>query len=361
MRNLTHPTPFRLCGGGTLNETQAFEFLFTRIDNFWTFPFAMVPDTMCFRSYGWAFMLVGVMSVLGSFGCFVAAWILRREPWHRVALYLFFAVSMLSRGVFCLASFQRLEDVKVRADLLDKAPWFRDYLMPVNAGADLVAAWVDVLLTWFWVKALGGVPTGDWRPMVGVMAVSSVVLAICIGVDSSNVDRLANEGDFNEESGLKIWEATLIYVGVMMTVTAVLHFASVTYLLRHIVRERLHKHPGFRHQMIKVCSIAAVTILCSVTRGLCVLLRFGTKTFESGPLSFNEPVWTAFYYTVLVLLPAYVVAVAYAGLVLQSLRFRLHGDREALAAAAARGNYDSTSDPQCYLEPSTDRFVLPDD
>ena len=100
-----------------------------------------------------------------------------------------------------------------------------------------------------------------------------------------------------------------------------------------------------------------------MTRGLCVLLRYEFAAFKSGPLSFNEPLWTAFYYAGLVALPVYVVAIAYGGLVLNRLQHDLHGDRAAVLAAAAYQHdyYDSTADDRYHLEPSTDHFVLPDD
>lgn len=351
--NRTFPLEFAQCGHGTqvfANATALMLYEAMPVEHFWSYEFPLLPLTACFRGYGWTFFAVGITSLLLGLTCAIVTWILLGEAWQRVFLYALVAVSGLTRGIFCLVATGKLYSIDRVGDLYRHSDWFLDYLLPVNAAADLVASWVDLLLAFFWMRAMGN--AGPSRPIVfgGLCTASTALLIACIAVDAPHLQRIKERAQTDRDAGIELWYMTLLFVALLMTVTALVHSVTVTYLLVQFVRRGLLRFRELRLAVTRISAIALVTMVACVMRGVVLLLRlFRVYTFEAGVLSFNDPRWTAAYYLGLVTVPAVVVCVAYGPIVLERLRSRLVGE----------GSYRCFRDEEGD-EPSTDAFVLDD-
>lgn len=324
------------------------------VGNIYSATFQVFPLTFCFAAYGTMFVLFTLVNAALAIPAMLSAIVTRNDPWHRPLLYVLMTVAAAIRTVFGAISWYKLTTVSIRLDeLAVSRDFFSVAVVPVNASADLVSSYVDVLLAQFWIQAAMQQPTLLKWPLPLFMVVSLAVFIIVVVVDNEHVQHYfdaalceqSHDAQCRERSlhaGKMMWRYTLFYIGLLMTVTAVIHVISIINVLYVMVKNDLHRIPAMRPQIFRTLAIGGITATCCTLRGLMLVLRESMdhpgSPFFSGALSFNNPAFTLVYYVFVMNLPVIIVAVSF---------LRLHVDRFKTAGRAllARMGGDADASP----------------
>jgi hypothetical protein len=354
-----------MCGGEEVNPILLMiaEYERNPTIDYWRYEFPLIPFSICFRAYGWVFFAIALVSFLACILCAIGVHLLWRDQWQRKTLYGLFFGGNLIRGVLCALCFAQLRAIKTPMDMKGHSEFFLRYLLPVGAEADLWVAWVDVLLTWFWIQAQRQSPShrSPW-PLIVAAGVSQIMLGACVIYDYLQLDDLKKDAFQSANKGLQIWGATLIFVGFVLTTTAVLHVAAALALLYRFKESYVFRNSSFRLQLFKIGAITATTMLCCILRGMSVLFRYKSGVFQEGYLSFNSANFTAVYFLVLIPVPTVVIAVAYFSLALDGIRERLGLQKMVNESTESLPLQDTSSQRWRYEnQPSAGRFTVPDD
>lgn len=295
---------FTLCGGGDIAAAS----IPSTLDNLWTHPFHLFPDTVCFVGYGWMFFVLAGASLVTALGCILASVACSHGSQHRFTIYSLILASTVIRGSYCAEAFRRILFVPDLNTFRERdADWFLTYTLPANAAADLLAACADLLLVWLFVRANATTtaavltaPQTKWLRTGCRLLVGSFVA--CLVRDYTQLERLKVQARHRTMSGIEIWAATLLFVGIFVGLSSVLQ--SVLFIEVAGVTSSC----GLLHPR----TISGITVFSNFIRAMCLLLRFVGGPFRSGIVSFNSPAWTAMYYIGFGAVPTALVAFAVA-------------------------------------------------
>lgn len=247
-------------------------------------------------TYGYSFIvsaiLGGVLAVLAGYCLLV---LLRRFPGSHVNRKLLFATLFLIggiRGGFSIYYLFILGSVRSTLDMARSQDLFLRTVIPQVAVTDVMTSFVDFLLTIFWLKVLRATMSVPKWVMVAIGLVICGTLAAILAVDMSDA--------------LITFDRTFIFIGVILGVSAVLHFVVIVnvafklYTFRYIVSPTLNWH------FYRVLSIAGATMICWFVRSIALFLHKSIPPTSS--FSLEDATFTLIYFDILMVLPIIVIA-----------------------------------------------------
>ena len=269
-------------------------------------------------SYGFSFLAEAITSFLLlviAVGCVVRLQVSYPHSHHpRKILFVLLAIVGLVRGIYNAMASQKVMALDMYIDTLDIIPWFLKTNVPVNAICDLLVAYIDFMLTFFWLDIMYHRFVRS-RLGVGLQAVlfltSSVALAITLGLD---YDDVVNKHEFNDGN---IFYRSVSYLVGLFFISGLMHIAVVVLLVYTMFRVTgditVFMDRKMRLNILIVAVIGFVSAVCLLIRAAVLLGRVTwTQRYVTGIISLDNPTFTTVYYVVMMNLPCIVVAVAFA-------------------------------------------------
>ncbi len=281
-------------------------------------PYSTCLEDLHLCSFGFSFLIEAVSAAflfLISFVYLIRLQLLfPASHHHRKTLFVLLALVGGVRGVYNALASHKVMQVTIFLDTINIIPWFLKTNVPVNAVSDLLVAFVDFFLSFFWLDVM--YPKA-MRSRVGIIlqgslfVVSATALAATLDMDYHDVVVLAeyNNGNAYYRS-LSFLVGLLILSGLMHIVVVVLLLHSMFNLTREL---SVFVDLKLRYHVFLVATIGFVSAVCLTVRAAILLGRVtGVSEYVVGGLSFDNPTFTTVYYVVMMNLPCIVVAVAFA-------------------------------------------------
>ena len=269
-------------------------------------------------SFGFSFLVEAISAgllFLVSMFCIIRLQLAFPKSHHaRKILFVLLALVGGIRAVYNAVASNKVMALSMYMDTLDMIPWFLKTNIPVNAVSDLLVAFVDFLLSFFWLDVMYHRVV---RSRLGLMLqavlflASSAALAVTLEMDYTDVI------DRHEYNGGNAYYRSLSYLVGLLVVSGLLHITVVLLLLYSMFRVTrdlsIFLDPKMRHHIILVAVIGFVSAVCLLVRAAVLLGRVsGAEEYVNGALSFDNPVFTTVYYVLMMNLPCIVVAIAFA-------------------------------------------------
>jgi hypothetical protein len=301
----------------------------------------MFPMTMCFAVDGYVYLLSTFVNLAVLAICLFSIAFLRAQPWQRRLLYYLTAVCVGVRFTYSVVAWARIANLKTMGDTYNASPFFRNTLIPVNAVADMFAAYTDILLARTWSS--NRVTDMGARPMFIMFGATMAVFAAAVTVDAVWLaDQPARVMD---SDGIHVWFYTLLYVALFLFVTAVMHLFAIVKVMTEFFNPEYGRE--LRRQMmclfVRAMLIATVVVCCSLFRAVVLVGRqVGIVAFRSGALSLDNADFTTVYFTLFIGLPTGAIAALFLGISVdefrdKSLRQALTGLVTAIRGSVASG------------------------
>ena len=242
---------------------------------------------------------------------------------HRKLLFvLMFSLGMV-RGVHSAVCIAKIAPVQHLFDEFALMNFFMDTIVPVNALGDLITAYIDFLLTYFWVTVLLRRPVGNethdadgvtrWKKLKPVLGTLALGLGCffpglaCYLADKKELDR------GNISSG-NVYHRLLLYISFLLIFSALLHSVAVGALLFKMNRISYYValSDDTKSHFRRVAIIGALCVVCWVFRSIILVGRVTNYTpLTTGPMSFANPMFSTMYTILLMNLPCMVVCIAF--------------------------------------------------
>ena len=300
-------------------------------------------------SFGFSFLIEAVSAALlflVSTVCILRLQVAFPTSHHaRKILFVLLALVGGIRAIYNALASNKVMGLEMYLDTLNMIPWFLKTNIPVNAVSDLLVAFVDFLLSFFWLDVMYHRVV---RSRVGLMLqgmlflVSSLALAFTLYLDYDDVvvKKVYNNGN--------AYYRSLSYLVGLLFVSGLLHIVVVVLLLFSMFRVTrdltIFLDPKMRHHVVLVAVIGFVSAVCLLVRATILLGRVAlVQEYVSGALSFDNPTFTTVYYVLMMNLPCIVVAVAFAVMtnkLIQDENRELednHGTRDSLLLQSGHG------------------------
>lgn len=269
-------------------------------------------------SFGFSFLVEAISA--GCLFCIAFVFLVRlqllfpRSHHHRKTLFVLLALVGGVRGVYNGMASVKVQQATTFFDTIAIIPWFLKTNVPVNAVSDLLVAFVDFFLSFFWLDVMH---PKAMRSRVGLVlqgslfVVTATALAVTLSLDYHDVIILQQ---YNH--GNAYYRSLAFLVGLLL-VSGLLHIVVVCLLLHsmfNLTRElSVFVDLKLRYHVLLVAIIGFVSAVCLTVRAAVLLGRVArVDEYVNGKLSFDNPTFTTVYYVVMMNLPCIVVAVAFA-------------------------------------------------
>jgi hypothetical protein len=345
---------------GQLTTSQKWLAKYPLVDVQWSPEFALHDGYMC--SFGFSFLAESITSFLLmviSLGCFIRLQTSFPHSHHaRKVLFVLLVVVGVIRGVYNAVASRKIMQVSMYIDTIDMIPWFFKTNIPVNAVCDLLVAYIDFMLTFFWldimyhkfVRSRLGVAL-----QISLFLASSVALACTLGLD---YDEVITRREFN---GGNIYHRSLAFLVFLFIISGVMHIAVVGLLVWSMFRMTgditLFMDRKMRLNILIVATIGFVSAICLLLRAGVLIGRLSWNEFYvTGRISLDNPTFTTIYYILMMNLPCIVVALAFAilthKLIVDEGRAREDNDgtRDSLIITSPGGVVGTASGPYGGLD-----------
>jgi len=246
-------------------------------------------------------------------------WLYFDREGHRKFIFIFLMIANCIRMVYASVLLAKLLSLTYTWDLQSFSSMVVHSLIPVVGASDWFTSLVDVVMALFWRMMLSCQTVFPTRTLLIYASVTFVGLA---GTFTHDVLQFHSKTSTNP---LHFWEYVLGYVGALLLIGAVLHVVSAVAVIHCALSV---SDSGMRRQRLKALIPALVIVLCTSTTGtIRAMVLFGRLAgqplFVSGALSFNNPMFTCLYITVLAQLPPVVVALIVASFTVRSMLHRI--------------------------------------
>lgn len=232
-----------------------------------------------------------------------------RTHQHRKRVFILLLVTAIVRTFYALGSVIVVSTFDSPQHVTAGKGFFADSMVTVSAFADLCMACIDLTLTVFWLRVLDKLSDFPSKALTATFLVMFVSLGIASIIDYAN-------------SPLR-FDYTFFFVALVLFFTAVLHlivvievlsklkeFVTAASLIDFCWRDEASKN--LRGHFLRVASIATVTFVCWVMRSAALIGRAAqVDVFVHGSMSFENDHYTMFYFSILTLLPCYVICIAF--------------------------------------------------
>ncbi len=290
------------------------------------FSMAMHHTRLC--NFGYTFLLESLLGIglfLMASACLVR---LHRSFPHRQhiqkVMFLMMMVVGLVRGIlnaFASAKVQQLTTLfnlafSTEGQALTR--WFLETTVPVNSFSDLVVAYIDFMITSFWLRVHFYKVMTPLVTKVGLMLLfttATIAFSILVRQDYLAVMEL----EFNNGG---IYFQTITFMGVLFLLFALTHFVVVGLLFRSLCVGGFRNSHPLRRNVLLLGLAGLVCAVCLLFRGITLIGRVSRiDIFFTGALSFDSAVFTTVYFVVLMNVPLYLVVVTYGVMV---FRWNIH-------------------------------------
>lgn len=252
-----------------------------------------------FCTYGYTFILEAISGyLLAALALFCFAALVYRTPRHihrKALFFLLFTVGVV-RGLFGQLGCNRIAKVDVYYDISMYIDWFFDWTIPLNMLGDLLTAYVDFLLTFFWLQFVAPRwSKGHWGTFVPI-ACCTITALLGFLVFVTDYHDLHADDDYNSGN---IYARSLGYISALLLFSSLLHSVVVVKLLYDMLyhKEMVEEmSPRMRRNMVVVGVIGFISVLSGVMRGIVLLGHVsGEEIFVKGRLSFDDPTFFTVY------------------------------------------------------------------
>ena len=286
----------------------------------------------CFRGYDFLIiMLISFFLVFGSVTFLVRYRIsCPYSHQHRQALFVLLAGIGALRLSYSIVAVAMFGQATTPSAAISSRRFFEWSMITLNAFADLLTGFIDLLLTVYWLFVLDRVVTFPKRLLLTAYGCMTVTLLAATTVDYA--------------SATKTFDYTFFTLAMLLFFTALLHMIVIAeVIIKMSCWEKSEQEEGdkavshspsrFRRisnlyaalatntdeesrvvsaQLVRISAIALVCLVCWTLRSVMLLGRAaGAEIFVTGSLSFANADFVLVYFTALTMLPCVIIAVVF--------------------------------------------------